>query len=163
MKNESGFTIIELFMTLAVAGVLVAIALPNYNIFVKNNCLTTNTNSLVTSFQLARSEAIKRRINVGIFTATGWANGWEVFIDADGGSDKDSSEEVLRVMDITCGVGSMTITETGADTIFIYEADGFIDGGGTFNICDDRDGETGRQINISNVGRPNTDSGFICI
>lgn len=174
MKKYSGFTIIELLITVSVVGVLIAIAMPNYNSFVKNNCLTTTTNNLVTSMQIARSEAIKRRTDIGVYTAGGWAAGWEVFIDADGGGDKDGGEEVLRTMTPTCGTGLLTITEIGGapasnpndstanDTIFIYNSEGFIDSAGTFNICDDRTGETGREIVISITGRPSTDSGFTC-
>ena len=175
MKNQFGFTIIELLVTVSVVGTLIAIALPNYNIFVKNNCLTTATNSLVTSLQQARSEAIKRRTNVGVYS-TAWATSWQVFEDTDGGGDKDGSEEVIRQTEMTCGIGSMTITEidgsagsapnpndtTANDTIFIYEPDGFIDSAGTFSICDDRTGETGRQISISITGRPSTNSEFTC-
>ena len=99
-----------------------------------------------------------------------------MFEDTDGGADKDASEEVIRQTEMTCGIGSMTITEidgsagsapnpndtTANDTIFIYEPDGFIDSAGTFSICDDRTGETGRQISISITGRPSTNSEFTC-
>lgn len=183
MRNGAGFTIIELLMTVAVVGILIAVALPNYNQFVKNNCLTATTNSLVSSFQLARSEAIKRRTPVGVYAATGWANGWEVFEDADGDSVKDAGEEVIRVSDTTCGAGLKTITEikgsiapaapnpvtppnpndtTAGQTTFIYKANGFINSAATFDLCDDRAGERGREITISVTGRPNTNSEFTC-
>lgn len=64
--NERGFTIIELMLTIALAGVLLAFAVPNYSIMVKNNCLTAKTNGLITAIQLARSTAITRRTDIAI-------------------------------------------------------------------------------------------------
>ncbi|NKB37819.1 MAG: prepilin-type N-terminal cleavage/methylation domain-containing protein [Gammaproteobacteria bacterium] len=177
MRNQSGFTIIELLVTVAVVGTLIAIALPNYNIFVKNNCLTTTTNNLVTSLQLARSESIKRGRNVGVHTISGWASGWIVFDDEDNGYDYDAgTDDILRDIAPTCGVGTMTITEingstgaapnpndvTASDTSFYYESTGFIDSAGTFEFCDDRTAETGRMITISITGRPTTNSEYTC-
>ena len=57
-KNAAGFTLIEMLVTIAVAGVLLAVAVPSYTTMVMNNCLTTKTNGLVSAMQLARSSAV---------------------------------------------------------------------------------------------------------
>lgn len=55
----AGFTLVELMITLAVAAVVMAIAVPNFTGLVNSTRLTTQANELVTGLQLARSEAIR--------------------------------------------------------------------------------------------------------
>ncbi len=65
-KHHTGFTIIELMLGIAIAGVLLAVAVPSYTTMVLNNCLTTKTNSFVSAMQLARSSAITYGANVTV-------------------------------------------------------------------------------------------------
>ena len=151
---HKGFTLIEILAAIAIVGIVMAFALPSYNITVKNTCLTTSTNALITSIQIARSEASKLRQNISIISKTGggdWSTGWTV---------QDASATVLNNVDLTCG--ATTVTETGNDTTLVYESTGFIDSPAAFDVCDDRTGENGRQITINLVGRPNTNRTFVC-
>jgi type IV fimbrial biogenesis protein FimT len=155
MREQQGFTIIELMSVILIGSILIMIAIPNYTVFVKNNCLTTNANKLVASFSYARSEAIKRRDIVHVRTGGDWGTGWDVIWEAD-----DGTETTLRTEALTCG--STSVVEAGADTDFEYSQTGFIDAAGSFDICDDRTGETGRQITISATGRPHTNAALVC-
>lgn len=65
-QNHSGFTIIELMLTITIGAILLAFAVPSYTNMVLNNCLTSKANSLVGALQLARSTAITFREDVSV-------------------------------------------------------------------------------------------------
>ena len=68
-KDESksaGFTMIELFITLLIVAVIATIATPSFKSMIRNSHITTQTNNLIGSLQLARSTAISQNIQVTI-------------------------------------------------------------------------------------------------
>ncbi len=96
MKRHSGFTLIELMITLFIVSILLTVGVPSLRTFMQGNQLIAATNELVSALHVARSEAIKLNTRVSICessngtscSATGdWSNGWIVFVDADGGLD----------------------------------------------------------------------------
>jgi type IV fimbrial biogenesis protein FimT len=64
MRKESGFTLMELLVTIAVAGVLAAVAVPSFFSVVNTNKLAAQSNELLTAIQYARSEAIRSNAKV---------------------------------------------------------------------------------------------------
>jgi type IV fimbrial biogenesis protein FimT len=84
-SRASGFSLVELVITVTIAGILTAIAIPSFSSVISNNRLTTYSNDFVGALNLARSEAIKRGSQVTVKrlgpTAKEWQWGWDVFVD----------------------------------------------------------------------------------
>lgn len=69
--RTGGFTLIELMVTLTVAVILIAIAIPSFNYMTVSNKLTTAANEVVTALNTARLEGVKRNNLVTICSNTG--------------------------------------------------------------------------------------------
>jgi type IV fimbrial biogenesis protein FimT len=106
-QRERGFSAIELMVALSVAAILATLAIPNLRTFIQNNRLSSASNDLLRSFQLARSSAIKYGTNVVICaadtTATAlkcsggpFTQGWIVFRDSSSAWDYTSGDVVLE-------------------------------------------------------------------
>lgn len=107
-NRNLGFTLIELMVTISIAGILLAIAIPSFTSVISSNRLTTSANELVTALNLARSEAIKRGIQVTLLrngsTNQAWEEGWRVFTDINGDGSLDDN-------------GDSNLCETGEDCL----------------------------------------------
>jgi type IV fimbrial biogenesis protein FimT len=66
LRPQHGFTLWELLITLLVAGILIGIGVPNVMEFQRNSAMTTAANQLLTGLIVARTEAVKRQVPVGL-------------------------------------------------------------------------------------------------
>ena len=153
MNRQTGFTLVELMITLAVAAILLTVGIPSFRDFIMNNRLVSQANEFAAAINLARSAAIKQQRNAYITSTAGtnWANGWTVWVDNNSSNAQDASE-VLRVTQAFNA--NNTFTSTGK-TQFRYSPSGLVDGADTLTLCDNRTGERGRQISVSAAGRVN--------
>lgn len=159
MKKHTGFTLIELVVTLAVAAILVTIGIPSFRDFIMNNRLVSQANEFAGAVYLARSAAIKQQRNAYITSNSGtnWANGWTVWVDNDS-DNVQAAGEVLRVTQAFTGNTTFT---SGGKTQFRYSPSGLVDGAGTLTLCDNRTAERGRRVDVSTAGRSNVQN-IVC-
>ena len=181
---QSGFTLWELLITVAVMGIVLGLGVPNFLEFQRNNVMAANANELVTALYLARSEAVKRQAPVTLCASAnptavnpvcgGAVNGgFIVFVDnndtdGDGVPDGDvivnGGEQVLVQQDEPGGTMNVF-----ADGLYVsYAATGFTrnaplnpPGATTVLYCDERGNkDTGggmsaaRVVTIAQTGRP---------
>ena len=128
IRKKSGFTLIELIVTISIVSILASIAIPSFTGMIKSNRISAGTNELVSALFLARSEALKRSNPVSICTSidqatcsggTDFAKGWVIFLDCDDdgvmdlGANSvacdsdgvtDDREEIIRVHDELSGL-----------------------------------------------------------
>ncbi len=157
---------VELVITLAVGAILLTVAIPGMRDVIINNRIATQTNELVTAFNLARMEAIRRGTQVSVCASANksscsgnkdWSTGWIVFVDANA-TGTPSVSTVLR----TWGelAGSPTVEEAGASTYLRYLNSGYAEFTGTSrtftHTIDGCIGTQSRSIAISAGGRVST-------
>jgi type IV fimbrial biogenesis protein FimT len=160
----AGFTMIELMVSLTVAGILFGIAVPAFNSFIKNDRDASQANSLVSSFNYARSEAVKRASPNGITVcpsldgltcdpaAVSWVEGWIVtYIDP----ANAANDQVLQTVPALTGTNTVTPV-LGPATGLTFQSSGLTNApapGLVIRICDVRGAAFARQVEVLSTGR----------
>lgn len=167
-RRVSGFSIIELMITIAVVAILVAVALPSFQQSLRGNRVSTSSNELITGLTLARSEALRNPRGAVICSSEDgatcggdWNDGWIVWIDADGnGLPGGADDRLLRAVE---GNDRLTITATapGGPTFanrILFDNRGRVDNNDarvvTVRSTECSDGAMHQvQINVSRTGQ----------
>ena len=130
IANASGFTMIELMMTVAIGAIVLVLAVPSFRYVTNANRIAAEINGLLGDLQFARAEAIKegRTVTVcvssngtGCTGGTAWQNGWIVFSDPVNFGVVDAGETVLRAQKtfsgtdtfVSNGITSVTFNREG--------------------------------------------------
>lgn len=160
---QHGFSLVDLIMTLAVAGALLGVGVPSFTTLVSKARISDEVNELLSHILLARSEAIKTGSDVVVCPSDNgdschveptWHLGYIVFTDANGNRAHDGQEPVVRYHqgDESAPV---TITSSTARRLIRFRNDGSAGGSNiTITFCDASHQVSPRALIISNVGRP---------
>ncbi len=124
MRHEaSGFTLVELMVTISVLLVLAVLAVPQMGPFLQRQRLKNATMDLASTVVLARSEAIKRNGTVYVVAnGSDWSQGWTVSNAA-----TVSTASTIRAQGALDG---LRISESGGNTSFNFGSDGRMAGTG---------------------------------
>ncbi|MCX4027128.1 GspH/FimT family pseudopilin [Endozoicomonas sp. SM1973] len=91
--RTTGFTLIEMLITLVIASIILGAAYPAFNNMINENRLTTTANSFIGALSIARNEAIKRGVQISVVAKDAsdnnneWGRGWTV---------QDAASNVIR-------------------------------------------------------------------
>ena len=161
----SGFTLLDLMVTITIIGIVALFGIPAFGDFVLNNRIRGQTSDFLVQLKHARSEAMRTatRVTVCPGTAGGcagsnWENGWVVFNDTNANATLDSGEAVIGIgaaLD-----GDNTLRSSAFATYISFRHDGSstsIAGSGlagSFALCDSRGyGDKAQAIAVSASGR----------
>jgi type IV fimbrial biogenesis protein FimT len=170
--HHSGFTLIELMVTIAVAAIILTQAVPGFTALVQNNRLISQKNEFISALNLARSESLKRGVRVTVCASsdhatcntTHWEKGWIIFsdrnanvaLDAGTGACLATEDCLIRVSTGLNEGNTLVAKKAGAlaDTGYIqFTPRGAVDAAATFTFCDKRGDEYARATNINTLGR----------
>jgi type IV fimbrial biogenesis protein FimT len=155
-SRQTGFTIIELMVSLLVLSILFAAAVPSFREFTRNNRVIAAQNDLITAINLARSEALKRSSPVTVCASedgencsddTDWSKGWIVTVPGGGLVQMWPAIE-----------GDISIKGASDLTELNYQAIGTVSSGGAVEIwADGCSGKENHRITVLVAGTPQSD------
>jgi len=164
MQRMRGFTLIELMITIIVLGILVALAAPSFRTMIINQQSEAIGEDLVTAFQLARSEAVRRGGFVTVCPSDGgngcggtWADGLLVIADSAVGTgaaiDLADPDDRLRHLQIS---NDNAVISTTGPSFVRYDGRGImVNGTEAFELTShvaDCKGERQRVISVGRAG-----------
>jgi type IV fimbrial biogenesis protein FimT len=157
----SGFTLVELMITIAVLAITLAVAVPSFTQMTRRNALTAGANEILAAIQTARIEAVRRNQRVSLCASSDGAtcnsDDWSrmiVLVDA----DNEVVADIQAVQTRLVVQGSSNVSD--ADDRIRFGADGIVRIGatplrsGAVSLCSDRlpESENTRDVRI-NVSR----------
>lgn len=171
--SKPGFTALELLVTMAVAAILMATAVPSFKTYAWNLRLKAAIETLRSDLSLARNRAISMNASTVVCpvidpTAAGeltcadvseWQQGWMVFADTNEDRQRQSVEPILKKAG---AIEFLNISSSLSRNTLRFFPNGTAPGSNASVVfCDRRGAEFGGKISLSNSGRIAVSSGGV--
>jgi len=152
MRNNSGFTLLEMMTVIGIIAILSTIAIPNFIGWLPKYRLGSAARNILSAMQHARLVAVKENVNVLVnFDLDN--NNFLIFPDYNSDTNQDPDEPTLRGGILPGGI-TLDDATFGADDAFSFDSRGLASGsGGTLFIANHRKEQTRIRINRTGNSR----------
>ena len=144
--SSSGFTLIELMVTIAVLAIIVGIAAPSISTQLANQRVKSTTATLANALKEAKAESLIRRQNISVTY-----------------SNNAQSSGTINVASIATYSYSIksTITDSESKNPVTFEPSKRVEST-IYTICDENTAATPRQVSVSKLANISIKSGGTC-
>jgi type IV fimbrial biogenesis protein FimT len=162
-RRPSGFTLVELLVTLVVLALLLTLGVPAFAGLLRQWRLDAAADAFAGDMRLARSTAtrVSRNVEVCVQNGSGacdtqanWARGWLVFIDLNADHQLNAGETVVAQRGPQSGIASMTHNGAAANRLS-FRANGTLNSskGVTMSLLATGTAAEGRTVTLNAMGR----------
>ncbi|MFB9866069.1 GspH/FimT family pseudopilin [Vreelandella sulfidaeris] len=165
--SNSGFTLLELLITLLLVGIVAAWGLPSFQLLAERTARYSDINRLQSAFTLARNSAISQRSQMTLCPATedrqSCAHEWsgELMVVRGDKTQHIANDDILRIFPTQ---RNTQVAYSRGWSRIRYDSLGYTSGfNGSFTICPATrtDGAQGRKLVLSQLGRLRIDEASI--
>ena len=147
LRHQTGFTLIELIVSVMIVAIAAAIAVPAFNEMQARGAIRATASDFVTAVNVARVQAVSLRTTVTLKPVSGsnWSSGWVIEYPATVTTEQNQT---------FLPSGTSTLVSEGGLSEIQFRNNGLTNAGeAEFSLCDARSGERGRTITISPFGK----------
>ncbi len=167
---QTGLSVVELLVALAIASVMMAYAIPAFNDFTSQRRMTANVNLIVSAVNYARNDAARTGRDVSVQAMdpendNEWGGGFCVVAGDDGNCDDpftvfrpEGNGITIDSQGVLDGVETWTFNSKGLPDNAIGGTDA---ADGVWLCGEDEDDDPGRVVRMSAIGRVNIEQ-FTC-
>lgn len=157
-QRDAAFTLIELMITIAIAMILLAIAIPSFSTMLGNNRLTATANALLVALNFTRSNALTQNNSTQLcplgaagstICGTDWRAGWIVtMLPATGARVLLQSQQSGPRDPVLSPVAIQGVTPASV----VFDARGLAATQSNFILCDARGSAFARSLQVLATG-----------
>jgi type IV fimbrial biogenesis protein FimT len=135
LNRVSGYTMVELIITVMVGSILLTVAIPTFFWVTNSNRIAAEINGLLGDMQFGRAEAVKEGTPVTVCVSSNgtscggvntWQSGWIVFSDVNGNAVVDPGDVILRIQ--APFTSTDTFVASNAVSAVTFNRDGYANG-----------------------------------